>query len=138
MTDSQDREKETGFSSAVVTGVLIAESLRVGSSLDDVRLTVESISRADAGDETIGQPRTWTLITFEAPIESAGKLARALSARLEPTLGWYCDFRSPDETFVVFAGRVFRYPRGDMESRAKVVAYGRQVGVPEPQLDWPE
>jgi len=51
---------------------------------------------------------------------------------------WYCDFRTDEETFVVFAGRVFRYPRGEAESRAEAEAYDQFVGVPEAQLDWPE
>jgi hypothetical protein len=46
--------------------------------------------------------------------------------------------RSEDEAFVVFADRVFRYPRGDTERRAEAEEYGRSVGVPESQLDWPE
>jgi len=37
---------------------------------------------------------------------------------------------------VVFAGQVFRYPRGDAAGRASAQAYGRQAGVPEAQLDW--
>ena len=52
--------------------------------------------------------------------------------------GWYCDFRSPSETFVVFAGRVLRYPRGEKDGRAEAEAYARSGGVPESQLDWPE
>ena len=51
--------------------------------------------------------------------------------------GWYCDFRNDDETFVVFADRTFRYPRGDNDGRTEAVEYGRSVGVPEAQLDWP-
>jgi hypothetical protein len=35
------------------------------------------------------------------------------------------------------SGRVFRYPRGDSAGRAQAAAYGRSVGVPENQLDWP-
>jgi hypothetical protein len=38
---------------------------------------------------------------------------------------------------VVYAGQVFRYPRGDAAGRAEAVAYGRARGVPEDQLDWP-
>ena len=53
-------------------------------------------------------------------------------------VGWYVDFHSGEETFVVFAGRVFRYPRGDRGARAEVEAYGRDRGVPESQLDWPD
>jgi hypothetical protein len=39
---------------------------------------------------------------------------------------------------VVFAGRHFRYGRGDQAGRAEAVEYGKTVGVPEHQLDWPE
>ncbi|MGQ0805715.1 MAG: hypothetical protein ACT4PI_17870 [Actinomycetota bacterium] len=121
-----------------LSGGLIAESLKVGAVLEAVPLTVRRIYRADAGDVSVGQPLTWTFVDFEAPVESAEALAVALSETLDEALGWYCDFRSPDETFVVFAGRVFRYPRGNRTARAEVEEYGRSVGVPESQLDWPE
>jgi hypothetical protein len=52
--------------------------------------------------------------------------------------GWYCDFRSETETFVVFAGRTFRYQRGDATGRAATATYASSVGVPAAQLDWPE
>jgi hypothetical protein len=51
--------------------------------------------------------------------------------------GWYMDFRSPAETFVVFPGRIFCYPRGDGAGRADAQAHGRRLAIPEPQLDWP-
>jgi hypothetical protein len=121
-----------------LTGGLIAESLKVGAALEAVPLTVRRISREDSGDTSVGQPLTWTFIDFEAPLEAAEALAAALSETLDRKLGWYCDFRSPDETVVVFAGRVFRYRRGDRTARAEAEEYGRSVGVPEAQLDWPE
>lgn len=121
-----------------LTGGLIAESLRVGAALEAIPLTVRRIKRDNAGDVSVGQPLTWTFVDFEAPLESVEALAAALSETLDEKLGWYCDFRSPDETFVVFAGRVFQYPRGDRTARAEVEEYGRSVGVPESQLDWPE
>jgi hypothetical protein len=119
-------------------GGLIAESLRVGARLDAVTLTVTAISRAESGDVEAGQPLTWTFIDFEAPAGEAERLVRALEGALERTCGWYCDFRSDTETFVVFAGRSFRYPRGDRDGRAAAADYARSVGVPEHQLDWPE
>ena len=122
----------------VIEGVLIAESLRTGTRLEDVALTVRAIARADDGDTDAGQPLTWTFIEFEAPLEEAERLAAALSRSLDQSLGWYCDFRSPTETFVVFAERVFRYPRGDKGERSKAEAHARSMGVPESQLDWPE
>jgi hypothetical protein len=39
---------------------------------------------------------------------------------------------------VVFPGRIFCYPRGDKAGRADAQAYGRQLAIPEPQLDWTE
>ena len=120
-----------------VTGTLIAESLRVGAQIEGMPLTATKIERATVGDVAVGQPATWTFIEFEAREEDAQRLAHALEAALLQDGGWYCDFRSDDETYVVFAGRTFQYPRGDDRGRADAVEYGRSVGVPDPQLDWP-
>jgi hypothetical protein len=120
-----------------LAGTLIAESLRVGSVLEDIALTVAKISRADLGDITAGQPRAWTFVEFDAADKDAERLANALERVLERAGGWYCDFRNDHETFVVFAGRTFRYPRGNESGRSEAVEYARSVGVPEAQLDWP-
>jgi len=121
-----------------VAGALIAESLRIGSVMEGVPLTATKISRADVGDIDAGQPRTWTFVHFEAADECADALAELLSRVLDGVGGWYCDFRDAETTFVVFAGRIFRYPRGDQSGRAAAEEYGRTRGVPESQLDWPE
>jgi hypothetical protein len=118
-------------------GALIAESLRIGARLDDLALTVTTISRAELGDVEAGQPRVWTFIEFEAPDDEADRLVAALERALERTCGWYCDFRNDAESFVVFADRTFRYARGDRNGRAAAADYARSVGVPEAQLDWP-
>ena len=123
---------------AALEGVLLGESLRRDVAFEHVSLDVWKISRADAGDEAAGQPRTWTFIHFRAPTGQADQLAAVLSDALEPSGSWYCDFRSEHETFVIFGGRIFRYPRGDRAQRSEVEEYARSVGVPEAQLDWPE
>jgi hypothetical protein len=121
----------------MASGNLIGESIRVGASVD-VPLTVEKVSRVDAGDEAAGQPRVWTFIAFEVPDANAQSLAAALSQALESAGGWYCDFRTAQETFVVFAGQTFRYRRGDHAARAEAERHARSVGVPEAQVDWHE
>jgi hypothetical protein len=68
--------------------------------------------------------------------DRAAELATALSRVLSRDGGWYCNFCSRDEVFVVFRDRIFRYPYGDRAERATVEAYGRSMGVPEAQLDW--
>ncbi len=119
-----------------VSGILIAESLLKSSPLEGVTLQVRKISRGDVGDIDAGQPLTWTFIEFEVQDQLLTELVGALSGSLDPEGGWYCDFRTVEETFVVFAGRVFRYARGDATGREEAEAYGRTVGVPEAQLDW--
>lgn len=118
-------------------GTLIAESLQDGSELADVRMTVTKVARSNFGDVAAGQPQVWTILEFEIDDDDAGQLAAALEQSLRPDGGWYCDFRSDDETIVVFAGRSFRYRRGDTPGRAAATEHGRSVGVPEAQLDWP-
>ena len=121
----------------MLEGALLAESLRVGRPLEGVELSVNKISRADVGDVSAGQPLTWTFIHFTAPSDRADALAAALRTTLDEP-GWYCDFRTETETFVVFSGRAFRYPRGDRERRAEAEAFARSKGVPAAQIDWPE
>jgi len=119
----------------VIEGTLIAESLRTGTTLEGLRLTVYKISRFQAQGTTPDQPDVWTTVDFEADEAQAADLAQAFADALgEP--GWYVNFSSPTESFVVFPGRIFRYPRGDETGRAEAQAYGRQLAIPEPQLDW--
>jgi len=121
----------------VMVGTLIAESLRDGAVIEGISFVTTRLARADMGNVEAGQPLTWTFIEFEIADDDAELLARALERALQRQGGWYCDFRSDDETFVVFADRTFRYPRGDRAGRAHAIEYGRSVGVPEGQLDWP-
>lgn len=121
-----------------VSGTLIAESLSKSNPLEGVTLHVRKVSRGDVGDVNAGQPLTWTFLDFTVEDRVLADLVEALSRSLDHQVGWYCDFRTAEETFVVFAGRVFRYARGDAQGRGEAAAYGRSVGVPEVQLDWPE
>lgn len=125
------------MTAASYTGALLAESLPVERALDGVQLTVSKVYRAAAGDVDAGQPALWTFIEFEVAAGLAEDLALRLSEMLDPG-AWYCDFHSEDDVFVVFARRIFRYPRGDRDGRHEVERYGRSVGVPEAQLDWPD
>ena len=119
-------------------GILVAESLKAGARLSRAPLTLISGTRVESGDDTVGQPRMWTMIEFDVPDHEAPAMARLLSQVVDPVLGWYCDFRTESETFVVFGGKEFQYQRGDTAARAVVEAHARSVGVPTAQLDWPE
>lgn len=123
---------------ATASGTLIAESLRVGAAVAGVALQVDKVTRIDAGDVRAGQPATWTFIEFEVELAHVDQWIERLERALDANGGWYCDFRSSDETFVVFAGKTFRYPRGDAAGRSLAAEYARAIGVPDRQIDWPE
>jgi hypothetical protein len=121
----------------MITGVLLAESLRVGASLAVPGLRLRCVHREDvSGGTTSEQPDLWTFIEFEAPSKASDALSRELSSALLPTGGWYADFSVDDDHVVVYAGRAFRYHKGDVDGRAAAQEHGRSVGVPVHQLDW--
>jgi hypothetical protein len=124
----------------MATGTLIAESIRAGASLDDPSIVVRAIDRVAAANlsgsqREAGFPEQWTLLRFEVADADAERLAEALAGVLGD--GWYADFHTADETFVVFAGRVCRYATGDAAGRTEAEAAARDRGVPDAQLDWP-
>ena len=125
------------MSTLTVSGALLGESLRPDAVLQGIPMKVTKIYRASLGQAGAGQPELWTVVEFEVPADHAPALAEVLSELLAQG-GWYCDFRSAEEVFVVFSGQIFRYSRGDQAARARAEAYGRSVGVPETQLDWPD
>jgi hypothetical protein len=141
----------------MLTGRLLAESLRVGSDLAVADLRVVRLGRHDVSSSTLpgaepddpdpdlgapgagateDQPKIWTIVDFEAPDERADVLAQALADALETTIGWWADFIVGDDHVVVFANRIFRYRIGDDAGREEAVSWGRSVGTPDHQLDW--
>ncbi|MCX4902893.1 hypothetical protein [Streptomyces sp. NBC_00878] len=122
----------------MLEGVLIAESLRVGAQLTGIPLRITRLTRVEMTNRGEEQPRLWTLLDFAAEELEAQRLADQLASCLSSTGGWYADFHTSHDTFVIFADKVFRYPRGEAEGRREARDYGRSVGVPEQQLDWRE
>ncbi|GAA1531386.1 hypothetical protein [Kribbella lupini] len=116
-------------------GVIILESLRTGAVLDEVPLTVRKLQRVAVTGASAAQPALWTIMDFAVEDQHAEALAEKLQEVLDKP-GWYADFHNADEIFVVFPGKVFRYPRGDQAARAEAQAHGRTLAIPEPQLDW--
>jgi hypothetical protein len=128
----QRQPSETG---TVIRGGILAESLIPGTGFDGYGMRIIRCARFEVTSAADYQPPIWTLIEFEAPAGSSDPLASELAGRLLSP-GWYANWNSDTEATVVFPGRIFRYPRGDQAGREEVLAYGRSVGVPEPQLDW--
>jgi hypothetical protein len=120
----------------MVNGYVIAEGMRVGVQISGIPLELTKIERYAVASATAEQPGAWTMIEFKFAESDAERVIAALAEALEERGGWYSDFSRGGERIVVFAGRVFRYTPGDEAARAEAQAYGREHGVPEPQLDW--
>jgi hypothetical protein len=121
---------------SVLSGTLLAESIRVGPELKIDGLVVTKIFRRDFPDEPPGMPTIWTFVEFQAEDSRADELAQKLADVLVAEGGWYADFGVGDDHVVVFAGKVFRYRKGDEAGRAEATEYGLSVGCPADQLDW--
>jgi hypothetical protein len=119
-------------------GYVLVESMRPGTRLEGLPLTLTKIERYPVRNAAPDQPSVWTTVEFQFPEEEAGRLADAFAGVLEERGGWYSHFNVSGQTFVVYAGRIFRYRSGDRAGRAEAEAYGRSVGVPDAQLDWDE
>jgi hypothetical protein len=121
----------------MINGTVIGDSLRIGAELRPEGWSVTRVYRMDVSGDPSEELKAWTVIDFEADSdEVADALGRGFAASLEAAGGWYADFRVGEDHVVVFAGKQFRYSRGDASRRHEAVAYGRSVGVPEHQLDW--
>jgi hypothetical protein len=129
------QSETSAHGTGVIQGAILAESLRPGTNLAGHGMRIIRCSRYEVNGAAPYQPPVWTAIEFEAPESAAPALADDLAAcLLEP--GWYANWNSASEATVVFPGKIFRYRRGDLAGRQAAQQYGRQCGVPEPQLDW--
>ncbi len=123
----------------MLSGSLLAESLQTGAELRVAGVKLTRLSRQDVSESaTAAQPPVWTVLEFEADDDAADTLSLLLSRSLRAQGGWYADFTVGRDHVVVFADRIFRYRRDDPAGRTQAVEYGRTVGVPEHQLDWPD
>lgn len=120
----------------MLRGMLIGESLRVGAELLLSEWRVTKVHRVAVKNAVPPQPDEWVLLHFEADDRKADAVAESLARALKREGGWYADFEVSGDHVVVFADRIFRYPRGDRVAREEAVCYGRSVGVPDHQLDW--
>jgi hypothetical protein len=122
----------------MLTGVVIAESLRSDAQLDGKVINVARVRRIAVETPADGQPLVWTLLDFAADEAQAEALADQLADALDASGAWYVDFHSPSHSYIVFAGKVVSYRRGDADGRREAERHARSIGVPASQLDWRE
>lgn len=106
----------------MLKGTIIENSLADKSLLKEVQVT------------RTWQDGSWVLhdvLVDEARAQEAGKyLADG---------PWYMHFWEPDKDdfLIVFKDKTFTAKRSDSTSLADIIAYGKSIGIPEEQLDFP-
>jgi hypothetical protein len=119
----------------MLRGAIICESLKPGTNLDGYEMRITKWRRYEVPNAADWQPNVWTMIEFETPEDDSDALAQRLSKDLASP-GWYANWNTSSQSVVVFPDKIFRYKRGDKAARTRAQRYGRDCGVPEPQLDW--
>ena len=111
-------------------GVLISESLIEPSRINSFEVFKAAISRRDLGLGG-GKKGRWHLYHVYATDSQVAKLMR----QIKP--GWYAHFWRGKALTVVFLGRRFLMDTDNKSTWRKAVEYGRSIGIPENELDFP-
>ena len=118
----------------MLKGLLLKESLIQLDILN--RLQVTGSETWNIQNPADYQPSVWTAVRFETDDRQADHLAEELSRFLKPR--WFIDASTDSLVYVIFPGKVFKYPKGDQEQREVARQYGLRLEIPERQLDWGE
>jgi len=110
-------------------GVIVSESLKEPSQIDDFEVFRAKISKKDL-DLGEGKQGRWHLYYVHATDSQIGGLLR----RVKP--GWYCHFWRGNRLLVVFPGKRFEMLVNDKSTWKDAVEYGRSVGIPDEELDF--
>jgi hypothetical protein len=116
-------------------GLLLEESLTDTNVLDLLHVTKEETWQVN--NAASYQPKVWTALSFETDENQSDTIAHKLSQALK-TQGWYINASTETYIYVIFPGKVFKYPKGDIITRAEAARYALSIGVPANQLDWDE
>jgi len=111
-------------------GIIIAESLEEPSLISDFEVFRAKISEKDL-DLGEGKQGRWHLY-YVHPTSSE---ISAVSSQIKP--GWYCHFWRGNNLVVVFRDKKFEMLADDKSTWRDAVEYGRSIGIPEKQLDFP-
>ncbi len=120
------------------TGVIIEESLRDKSVLDEVKIIKTEVEPVTENHET-SHVKQWTMHTVEVNSEDAEKVAERLSKSLEgnkETGYWYADYKNYELAYIIFPNKIFKISRGDLARFQEAKEYGISLGIPEYQVDF--
>ncbi len=114
------------------TGLLLKESLEDDSFLDMIEITEKQVWNIDNAANY--QPKVWTAIYFKGEEDRTDEISEKLSHSLKPR--WYANISVGNKEYVIFHKKIFKYNKGDKETKERAINYGKSLGIPDHQLDW--
>jgi hypothetical protein len=109
-------------------GVIIEESLDEPLLINKLDIVEFEITRGENQDDPT---QLWHLYTVNVSKEDI----EGLSKQIKPK--WYMHFWKGRDIVVVFRGRTFEFDYDDKPAWKPAVDYGRSLGIPEHQLNFP-
>ena len=121
----------------IFQGELIEESLAKPEILKRCEIVSTRVSLVTPEHQTPWL-KQWTLHTIAVPADKAETLANELSRSLDTSHSgsWYVDFKTNDQHYVIYPGKVFLIDRTDAEQYRRATQYGIGLGIPEQQVDF--
>jgi hypothetical protein len=102
-------------------GTIVLESLDSPEAVEGLEILSKRFS----------EELDWHIYIVEATEEQISTIANVIKK------GWYAHFWKGNQVIAVFRNRMFLFNHSDKRSWHDAVAYGRSVGIPEEQLDFP-
>lgn len=109
-------------------GTIVEESLEDNRILNDFHF---KILRLKISSEDNPADR-WHIYTVR--IQDENDIER-LAQHIKP--GWYMHFWRDDEVIAIFKDKTFKFKYSDKSTWEPAIEYGRSVGIPAEQLDFP-
>ena len=112
-------------------GVIISESLVEPSLINEFDVYKVRISKRDELVDEKGGKGRWHLYWVRATDRQIKSVSRQIKR------GWYAHFWKSQELIAVFRRKKFEFVAKDKSTWKKAIEYGKSVGIPEEQLDFP-
>lgn len=118
-------------------GTIIEESLEDPSILKELKILSTRVVMVTEKHKTPWL-KQWTLHKVEIPEDKVGEYAKRLSKVLDKSHAgsWYCDFQNIELHYIVFRDKVFLAHKSNLDEYRPAMDYGKQLGIPEYQLDF--
>jgi hypothetical protein len=113
-------------------GVIISESLKEPSLIKNFKIYKAEISKEEYNIPNENRKAIWHLYWAKA----TSKQVKELASQIKP--GWYTHFwNTKRDIIVIFANKKFKINFDNKETWKDAVEYGKSIGIPAYQLDFP-